>query len=283
MKKKNIILMSFGVILFLALWGFFGWLLVHNAREAKEGVVAEGQAEDESSQTEPATAEENQPTEEEAEEDSAADEAAVEEESSSQKEMIRKGEKDEPKGNEKENKAEENEEENEKQDDSGDSKNADQRKEVSPGLISWGHATSGRKAVDTVIVHSVYNSLGGEEYSLNKILDIFKSYDVSAHYIIDREGRVHQLVSEKHVSWHAGAGKMPDGRTNINSFSIGIELINAKDDKPTGAQYSALKNLISEIKSRHKIKYVLGHDDIAPGRKTDPWNFDWSKIGGKED
>ncbi len=275
--------MSLGVILFLALWGFFGWLLVHNAREAKEGIVVEGQAENKSSQTGPATAEENQPTAEEAEAGSVAKEAAVKGEGNSQEEMTQKGEKENSKGSEKENKAEENEEENEKQDGSGDFKNADQKKEVSPGLISWGHATGGRKAVDTVIVHSVYNSLGGEEYSLSKILDIFKRYDVSAHYIIAREGKVHQLVSEKHVSWHAGAGKMPDGRTNINSFSIGIELINAEDDKPTGAQYSALKNLISGIKSRHKIKYVLGHDDIAPGRKTDPWNFDWSKIGGKED
>ena len=106
---------------------------------------------------------------------------------------------------------------------------------------------------------------------------------MSAHYLVDREGLVHQLVSENHVSWHAGSGKMPDGRTDINAFSVGIEIINAENDKPTAEQYNALDNLIKQIKSRNKIKYVLGHNDVAPGRKTDPWNFDWSRVGGKQD
>ena len=71
---------------------------------------------------------------------------------------------------------------------------------------------------------------------------------------------------------------MPDGRTNANAFSIGIEIMNTKEDKFTSSQYSALNNLISTIKSNYTIKYTLGHDEIAPNRKSDPWNIDWDKV-----
>ena len=57
-----------------------------------------------------------------------------------------------------------------------------------------------------------------------------------------------------------------------------IEIIEKKSDSPNGAQYSALKKLLTQLKSEYKIKYVLGHKDIAPGRKDDPWNFEESKI-----
>lgn len=160
---------------------------------------------------------------------------------------------------------------------------AEKDTEVKTGLISWGYAAGRLAKVDTIIIHSVYNKTGGDHYSLNKILDIFKEYGVSAHYIIERDGDVHQLVAEKNTAYHAGSSKMPDGRSGVNSFSIGIELINAEDDKPTSAQYNSLDGLIDEIKGRQKIKYILGHSDIAPGRKTDPWNFSWSKVGGKKD
>jgi len=64
----------------------------------------------------------------------------------------------------------------------------------------------------------------------------------------------------------------------VNGFSIGIELINTKKAEFTEAQYAALQKLIDRIKSEHKIKYVLGHNQIAPGRKDDPWNFDWDEL-----
>lgn len=148
--------------------------------------------------------------------------------------------------------------------------------------LSWGYSTEERKKVDAVIIHSSYNSLGGDPYGVDKILDIYRSYDVSAHYIIDRAGTIYRLVSEKNVSWHAGQSTLPDGRTDVNASSIGIELVNDLHDDCTDAQYAALALLLDDIKSRHAIRYVLGHDDIAPGRKTDPWNFSWKRIGGKE-
>ena len=148
--------------------------------------------------------------------------------------------------------------------------------------ISWGYSTQGRKTIDTVIIHSSYNSLGGDPYDVDKILDIYRSYDVSAHYIIDRKGTIHRLVSEKNVSWHAGVSQTPDGRMDVNAFSIGIELVNDLQEAYTDEQYVALVMLLDDIRSRHAIRYVLGHDDIAPERKTDPWNFSWKRIGGKE-
>lgn len=154
---------------------------------------------------------------------------------------------------------------------------------VTNRLVSFGfQAASGRK-IDTVVLHSTYNPLGGDPYSVSKAIDIYKSYGVSPHYIVARDGKVYRLVEEKNIAYHAGDSKVPDGRTNVNSFSIGIEVLTKEtDDEPTKAQYSALRALLADIKSRSSIKYILGHSDIAPGRKTDPWGFDWKEVGGKK-
>ena len=72
--------------------------------------------------------------------------------------------------------------------------------------------------------------------------------------------------------------KMPDGRTNVNDFSIGVEMINTMDGEYTSDQYDALNQLIASLKKKYSIKYILGHDDIAPGRKTDPWGIDWDRV-----
>lgn len=149
---------------------------------------------------------------------------------------------------------------------------------IKNNLVSWGYQKSSDRKIDTIIIHSTYNALGGDEHSLGKILDIYKSYGVSPHYIIYREGKIYRLVEEKNIAYHAGESSVPDGRTNVNNFSIGIEVIETASESPSSAQYSFLKRLIADIKSRYKIKYVLGHSDISPGRKTDPWNFDWGKI-----
>ncbi len=145
-------------------------------------------------------------------------------------------------------------------------------------LVSFGYGESEGRAIDTIVLHSSYNNQGGDIYSVDRIIDIWKSYDVAPHYVVDRKGNIFQLVEDKNISYHAGVSKMPDGRTNVNGFSIGIELINSKDDKYTDAQYQSLSELIAILKKRHGVKYVVGHDDIAPDRKTDPWNFDWKKL-----
>lgn len=154
--------------------------------------------------------------------------------------------------------------------------------ELKSGSVDWGFSTGRAETIDTIVIHTVYNQLDEDRYDLEKILKIFKNYGVAPHYIIERSGAVHQLVAEKDTAYHAGKSVMPDGRTGVNNFSIGIEVISAEDDEPKNAQYQSLKKLIGQIESRHKIKYILGHSDIAPGRKTDPWNFDWKKIGGKK-
>lgn len=149
-------------------------------------------------------------------------------------------------------------------------------------LVSWGFQLANGRTIDTVVIHSTYNATGGDPFSVSKILDIYKSYGVSPHYLVARDGMVYRLVEEKNIAYHAGDSKMPDGRTNVNAFSIGIEVIGKDDGSPSEMQYASLNNLLADIKKRHDIEHILGHSDIAPGRKTDPWGFEWKKIGGKE-
>ena len=106
----------------------------------------------------------------------------------------------------------------------------------------------------------------------------YKPYGVSPHYIISHDGKIYRLVEDKNIAYHAGESKVPDGRTGVNNFSLGIEIVNTKSEKPNEAQYNALRNLLTYLKSEYKIKYVLGHSDIAPGRKDDPWNFDFERV-----
>jgi hypothetical protein len=145
-------------------------------------------------------------------------------------------------------------------------------------LVGWGHETAPVRSIDTIIIHSSYNAMGGDQYSVEKLIGEYKGYGVSPHYLIDRKGAVYRLVEDKNIAYHAGVSKVPDGRNNVNSFSIGIEMMNAKDDKCTLSQYDTLKRLITSLKSKYSIKYILGHSDIAKGRKDDPWNFEWNKL-----
>lgn len=134
------------------------------------------------------------------------------------------------------------------------------------------------RSVDTIVLHSSYNALGGDVYSVDRTIEEYEQYGVGAHYLIDRSGAVLRLVEEANIAYHAGSSKMPDGRKNVNDFSIGIEMIATEDSGYTEKQYAAVNALIADIESRHKIKSVVGHGDIAPGRKTDPWKFDWKKL-----
>lgn len=146
-------------------------------------------------------------------------------------------------------------------------------------LLRFGYRTpSAPRGIDTIVLHSSYNAQGGDEYDLEKTIGQYETYGVGAHYIIDRKGVVYRLVEESNIAYHAGSSKMPDGRKNVNDFSIGIEIIATEDSGYTDKQYAAVNDLIADIRSRYQIKSVLGHSDIAPGRKTDPWKFDWKKL-----
>ncbi len=144
--------------------------------------------------------------------------------------------------------------------------------------VSWGYSSSNDRTIDTVVVHSSYDALGSKPYDLDGLIDEYKQYGVAPHFLIDRKGNVYRLVDEKNIAYHAGVSKMPDGRTGANNFSIGIEMMNTKEDNYTDKQYSGLNDLIDYLESQYKIKYVLGHEDISPDRKTDPWNFDWKEV-----
>ncbi len=134
------------------------------------------------------------------------------------------------------------------------------------------------RAIDTIVLHSSYDAIGKDPYAVEGLVKEYEAYGVSAHYLIDRKGNIYRLVKDKDVAYHAGVAKMPDGRRNVNDFSIGIELMNREDTEYAEVQYEALNNLIAALRKTYPIKSVVGHSDIAPGRKTDPWNFDWKKL-----
>lgn len=104
--------------------------------------------------------------------------------------------------------------------------------------------------------------------------------EVSAHWLIARDGRVEQLVDENRRAWHAGAGSWA-GLDDINSRSIGIELENAGDEPFGLPQMRALAGLLDQVRTRWAIPAhgVIGHSDMAPGRKGDPGpRFDWRGL-----
>jgi len=146
--------------------------------------------------------------------------------------------------------------------------------------VNFGMKSVDNRVIDAIIIHSVYNASEGDKYDVDLVIKEFSHYGVSSHYVIGRDGTIYQLVREKNISYQAGKSSLPDGRTNVNSCSIGIEIITSKDslDAPTEFQIKSLTALVKDIQSRYKIKYVLRHSDIAPGRKTDPWNMNWDDF-----
>jgi N-acetylmuramoyl-L-alanine amidase len=104
--------------------------------------------------------------------------------------------------------------------------------------------------------------------------------NVSSHYLIDRNGRILQLVDENLRAWHAGESYW-GGDMDINSASIGIELVNNGNEPFPALQIAALLDLLKDIQSRYHIPRAnyLGHADIAPGRKSDPSAFfPWHQL-----
>ena len=105
---------------------------------------------------------------------------------------------------------------------------------------------------------------------------------VSAHYLVDDTGTVYDLVEEDMRAWHAGLAYWKR-ENDINSVSIGIEIVNPGHEfgyRPfPDEQMYAVRCLCKEIQARHDIKYVLGHSDVAPERKTDPGElFNWEYL-----
>jgi len=125
----------------------------------------------------------------------------------------------------------------------------------------------------------MHNPEAKDRFSAQSCKECLDKYGVSAHYLIDLKGTVWQLAREDQKTWHAGISRMPEnGRESVNDFSIGIELIGTEETDFTQAQYQTLALLTKDIISRHPVRYIYGHCDIAPGRKTDPWGFDWFRY-----
>lgn len=102
--------------------------------------------------------------------------------------------------------------------------------------------------------------------------------EVSAHFLIRRDGALTQYVACEARAWHAGASTWK-GRERCNDFSVGIELEGADDVPFAEPQYETLARLTRSLFERYGALEIAGHSDIAPGRKTDPgpW-FDWERL-----
>ena len=134
--------------------------------------------------------------------------------------------------------------------------------------------------IDMLVLH--YTGMINADMALQRLCN--SDAKVSAHYFIDEKGECFQLVEEANRAWHAGKSSWA-GSSDINSRSIGIELVNAGhelDYKPfPEAQMNSLERLAKDIIIRHVIPAhrILGHSDIAPSRKRDPGElFDWRRL-----
>jgi len=127
-----------------------------------------------------------------------------------------------------------------------------------------------------IVVH--YTAMANAPAALERLCD--PQTEVSAHYLIGGDGTLWQMVEESQRAWHAGAGEW-QGQSDINSRSIGVELDN-RGDHPFGEpQMRALEDLLPGIMARWGITAagVIGHSDMAPGRKFDPGpRFDWARL-----
>jgi AmpD protein len=101
---------------------------------------------------------------------------------------------------------------------------------------------------------------------------------VSAHLLIERDGRVTQFASFERRAWHAGASSF-EGRPRCNDYSVGIELEGSDFEPYTDAQYDSLNQALDALSSHYPVRAVAGHSDVAGGRKTDPGPFfDWQRV-----
>jgi len=136
------------------------------------------------------------------------------------------------------------------------------------------------RAVDILLLH--YTGMRSGAEALARLCD--PAAEVSAHYLIEEDGRIYALVAEEMRAWHAGVSSW-QGATDINARAVGIELVNPGHefgyrDFPE-AQMAALIPLCRQIVARHSIAAarVLGHSDVAPLRKDDPGErFDWRRL-----
>jgi len=127
--------------------------------------------------------------------------------------------------------------------------------------------SSNKRLIKYIIIH--YTGMKNQKLALERLQS--KVAKVSSHYVISKNGKIFQLVEDFNIAWHAGVSKW-EKDINLNSKSIGIELVNNGFEKFPLKQIKSLIILLKHLKKKHKIKkkYVLGHSHIAPQRKIDP-------------
>ena len=143
--------------------------------------------------------------------------------------------------------------------------------------------TDARRAPpDMILLHYTGMQTGAE--ALDRLRD--PEARVSAHYVVEEDGRVFRLAPEERRCWHAGVSWWK-GDTDINAASIGVEIVNPGHEWGYRAfpevQIDAVIALIADIRSRWTISddRILGHSDVAPNRKTDPGErFPWKRLAG---
>jgi N-acetylmuramoyl-L-alanine amidase len=134
----------------------------------------------------------------------------------------------------------------------------------------------GGARISLVVLH--YTAMPTLSEALERLCD--PEAEVSAHYLVDRDGTVLSLVDEGARAWHAGAGAW-GGSDDVNSRSIGIELVNTGAEPFAEPQMAALEALLADILRRHELspQAVIAHSDLAPDRKGDPGpRFDWRRL-----
>lgn len=149
-------------------------------------------------------------------------------------------------------------------------------------------------AIELLVIHNISlppGEFGGgyiQQFFLNRLsleahpwFRNIEGVQVSAHCLIDRAGKAIQFVSFAEKAWHAGESRWC-GRENCNAFSIGIELEGCDTIAYTEEQYQTLARLTQELMQAYphiSKANIVGHEDIAPTRKTDPGPaFDWAKY-----
>ena len=146
-------------------------------------------------------------------------------------------------------------------------------------------------AIELLVIHNI--SLPPGEFGGPGIIDLFTSkldrdahsyyreiagLKVSSHFLIRRDGEIIQFVACDQRAWHAGESSWR-GRERCNDFSIGIELEGTDDVPFEDVQYERLAELTRALNANYQITGIVGHSDIAPGRKTDPGPcFDWVRY-----
>lgn len=146
-------------------------------------------------------------------------------------------------------------------------------------------------AIDLLVVHNISlpaGRFGGPhvsdlftgrvDYNADPSLASLRDVTVSAHFLVRRDGRLVQYVSCNDRAWHAGLSQF-QGRANCNDYSIGVEMEGTDNVAFTSVQYDVLAQLAQALQNRYPLRWITGHEHVAPGRKTDPGPcFDWARL-----